>query len=183
MRALLDSLYRLSGLAAGFFLVAIAALLLTQIVGRLLGYAPNSYDEFGGYCMAASSFLGLAWTFRANEHIRVTLAIERTKGSTRRAFEILCLLFSLGVIGFFAWGSIDMTWISYVLNDVSTGTVPVTLWIPQVGMALGLAILTIALVGRTRRLDRCWPRRYGAPARVGHLRRCHWSSGWARYCS
>jgi TRAP-type C4-dicarboxylate transport system permease small subunit len=146
MRAALDALYRLSGLVAGFFLVAMAALSLMQIVGRLLGYAAHSFDEFAGYAMAASSFLGLAWTFRANEHIRVTLAIERARGGLRRAVEIACLVAAIAIVGFFAWAAIDMTWTSYQLNDVSMGLVPIQLWIPQSGMALGLAIMVVALV-------------------------------------
>src|SRR6266403_679663 len=74
MRAALELLYRGSGLLGGFFLVAIAALTAAQIVGRSLGFAAYSFDDFAGFCLAATSFLGLAWTFREDEHIRMTLA-------------------------------------------------------------------------------------------------------------
>jgi TRAP-type C4-dicarboxylate transport system permease small subunit len=146
MRAALNAVYIGSGLLAGFFLVAIAAMSLTQIGGRLLGLPAHSYDEFAGYCMAASSFLGLAWTLRCNEHIRVSLLIGRIKGARRRAMEIVCLALAAGVIGFFAWSSAAMVWTSYVLDDVSQGLVPVKLWIPQSAMALGLMVLVLALV-------------------------------------
>lgn len=146
MRRALNAIYKGSGLLAGFFLVAIAVLSLTQIVERLLGVASHSYDEFAGYCMAASSFLGLAWTLRSNEHIRMTLAIGRLKGGPRRAAETACLAVSAAICGFFAWASVKMVWTSYTLNDVSQGLVPVKLWMPQSGMALGLAILLVAIV-------------------------------------
>ena len=146
MRAALNAIYKGSGLLAGFFLVAIAVLSLTQIVGRLLGYATHSYDEFAGYCMAASSFLGLAWTLRCNEQIRMTLVIGGMKGGPRRAMEVLCLALAAAVTGYFAWSSLQMVWTSYTLHDVSQGLVPITLWIPQSGMALGLAILLLAFV-------------------------------------
>jgi TRAP-type C4-dicarboxylate transport system permease small subunit len=146
MRGALNAIYKGSGLLAGFFLVAIAALSLIQIVGRLLGFAAYSYDEFAGYSMAASSFLGLAWTLRGNEHIRMTLAIGHTKGGVRRALEILCLAIAVAMTGYFAWFSVAMVWTSYTLNDVSQGLVPVKLWIPQSGMALGLVILLLAFV-------------------------------------
>ena len=146
MRTALNAIYKGSGLLAGFFLVAIAILSLTQIVERLLGIAAHSYYEFAGYCMAASSFLGLAWTLRSNEHIRMTLAISGLAGKRRRAVEIVCLAAACAIVGHFAWSSIEMVWVSYSLNDVSQGLVPIKLWVPQSGMALGLGILLLAFV-------------------------------------
>ena len=146
MRKLLDWFYSGSGVLAGVFLILIAALSLAQICGRLLGFAAYSFDDFAGFCMAASSFLGLAHTYRRNEHIRVALVVDRFSGGTRRVLEILCLAASTFLIGFFAWYAVDMVLTSYEINDVSQGLVPVPLWLPQGGMALGLAIMTIALL-------------------------------------
>ena len=146
MRAALELFYRTSGRLAGFFLIMVAVLSLAQIGGRLLGFAAHSFDEFAGYCMAASSFLGLAYTLRASEHIRMTLVVHRTHGATRRALELACLAAGVFLVGFFAWYSADMVWFSYTTHDVSQGLVPVPLWIPQAGMALGLATLFVALL-------------------------------------
>jgi TRAP-type C4-dicarboxylate transport system permease small subunit len=95
--------------------------------------------------MAASFFLGLAWTMRCGEHIRVNLLLQNMRRGPRRALEIVCLAVSLFLCGYFAWYAIDMTWTSYQLNDVSQGLVAVPLWIPQSGMALGLVVLVVAL--------------------------------------
>lgn len=146
MRAFLDAIYRFSGVAAGFFLVLIGALSLMQISGRLLGFAAHSFDEYAGYCMAASTFLGLTWTFRCNEHIRLALLLERTRGDLRRGMEILCLAVAVGIMGFFAWSTIDMTWTSFTLKEPSQGLVPILLWIPQSSMAAGLTMMVIALL-------------------------------------
>ncbi len=146
MRAALNAVYRASGVLAGLFLVAIGVMSLFQIMGRLLGLAAYSFDELAGYCMAASSFLGLAWTLRCNEQIRMTIVLNMTKGMVHRILEILCLGLATFMVGYFAWASIDMVTTSYRLNDVSQGLVPMRLWIPQSGMALGLAILTVAFL-------------------------------------
>jgi len=146
MRKTLERLYTGSGILAGTFLVLIAALSLAQICGRLLGFAAYSFDDFAGFCMAASSFLGLAHTYRRNEHIRVALVVDRFRGGARRVLEILSLTASTFLIGFFAWYATDMAWTSHVINDVSQGLVSVPLWLPQSGMALGLAIMTVALL-------------------------------------
>lgn len=145
MRKFLDGLYTGSGVLAGIFLILIAALSLAQISGRLLGFDAYSYDDFAGFCMAASSFLGLAHTYRRNEHIRVGILVDRLSGGKRRALEILCLLASTFLVGYFAWWATDMVLTSYRIHDMSQGLVAVPLWIPQSGMALGLAIMAIAL--------------------------------------
>jgi TRAP-type C4-dicarboxylate transport system permease small subunit len=146
VRATLDAIYKASGVAAGCFLVAIALFSLAQIVARMFGATGHSLDEFAGYAMAASSFLGLAYTLRAGEHIRMSLAIDRMRGGMRRSVEIACLVCAVGLVGWFAWATLDMTLTSFQLGDVSQGLVAVKLWIPQSGMALGLWILLLALV-------------------------------------
>ena len=146
MRRLLNGIYLGSGILAGVFLILIALLSLAQIVGRLLGYAAYSFDEFAGFCMAASSFLGLTYTFRYNEHIRVSLLLDHIHGAGRRRLEIACLGVTLFLIAFFAGFAIEMTWFSFRFGDVSQGLVPVKLWIPQSGMAAGLVVLAIALL-------------------------------------
>jgi TRAP-type C4-dicarboxylate transport system permease small subunit len=146
LRAALDWLYRGAGVLAGVFLVCIAAMTLAQIGGRMLGFAARSYDDFAGFAMAASFFLGLAWTMRSGEHIRVTLLVHNLKGRQRHAMEIAALVVSTFLCGYFAWYTVDMSVTSYELNDVSQGLVAVPLWLPQSAMALGLVVLTIALI-------------------------------------
>jgi len=146
MRRILDGLYTGSGVLAGIFLILIAALSLAQICGRILGFDAYSFDDFAGFCMAASSFLGLAHTYRRNEHIRVSMLVDRLTGGKRRTIETVCLMASTFLVGFFAWYAADMGLTSYQINDVSQGLVAVPLWLPQSGMALGLVIMTIALL-------------------------------------
>jgi TRAP-type C4-dicarboxylate transport system permease small subunit len=162
MRAALEVLYKTSGLAAGFFLVAIGALTAAQISGRLLGLPAYSFDDFAGYSMCASSFLGLAYTLRTNEHIRMTLVLHHTRPRMRRALEITCLAIATSLVGLFAWYSCDMTLLSYQLGDVSQGLVPVPLWVPQTGMALGLVVLAVAFLDDLAAALRGRPTSYAA---------------------
>jgi TRAP-type C4-dicarboxylate transport system permease small subunit len=146
MRKFLERLYTGSGVLAGVFLILIAALSLAQIGGRVLGFDAYSFDDFAGFCMAASSFLGLAHTYRRNEHIRVSMLVDRLGTGKRRVLEALCLTASTFLIGYFAWYAGDTVLTSYQINDVSQGLVAVPLWLPQSGMALGLVIMTIAML-------------------------------------
>ena len=129
-------------------MVGIAVCILIALAGSIFGFVTRSMDEFAGYSMAASAFLALSYTFHSNEHIRVTLFIYRFHGRQRRRLEIWCHLLGTILAGFFAWYSIKMTIVSWQLNDLSQGLIPVPLWIPQLGMAIGTAVFTIAVADR-----------------------------------
>lgn len=145
MRAFLDRLYAVCGALAGAFLVAIAALVMWQIVGALVGKPPRAADEFAGWAMAASAFLSFPYAFRRHEHIRVTLIAQNLKGGARRAADLWAVGAGLFLASYLAWFSVKMTWQSWALNDMSQGLVPVPMWIPQLGMAAGAAVFAIAL--------------------------------------
>ena len=60
--------------------------------------------------------------------------------------EAGCLLAGLAVSGTLTWYTLEMVWFSYSFGDVTQGLVPVPLWIPQSGMALGVVVLTLAFL-------------------------------------
>jgi TRAP-type C4-dicarboxylate transport system permease small subunit len=143
MRRKLFPLYRGCGVLAALFLVGIAVLLLAQIVGRLFGILVPSANELAGFSMAAATFLALADTLGSGGHIRVSLVIQRLGGRVRRAVELWCLAVGTLLIGYFTAYAIVMVWESYDFGDVSPGLLPVPLWIPQLGMAVGLLAMAM----------------------------------------
>ena len=158
MRTVLNSLYRLSGAVAALCLVAICVIVMAQVGGRIIdgiatmitgeriGLLVPSAAEFSGFFLAAASFLALAYTFRNDGHIRVSLVITRFTGPVRHGIELWCLAFAVCLTGFFSWNTILLVLDSLEYEEVSYGMIPVPLWIPQSFMALGLIVLTIALV-------------------------------------
>jgi TRAP-type C4-dicarboxylate transport system permease small subunit len=146
MRNFLAALYLIAGYAAGVFLVLVFLLMMGLSAGRPLGINIPAGDDLVAWCMAATSFLGLAHTFRSGEMIRVGLLIDRFEGVTRRWIEIIALALGCGFIGFFAWHAARMTYDSYRFNDMAQGVLAVPLWIPQLGYSLGLVILFVAFV-------------------------------------
>lgn len=56
----LDRIYTAAGALAGVFLVLICVIVTAQIVARQLETIIPSADQFAGFCLAATSFLGLA---------------------------------------------------------------------------------------------------------------------------
>lgn len=129
-------------------MIAMALLILVGVGSGIFGYVTRSLDEFAGYCMAASAFLAFAHTFGANEHIRVTMLLGRFRRGARRALEIWCHGVALFLAGYLAFYSVKMAFVSWRLNDLSQGLVPVPLWFPQLGMAVGTFVFTLAVADR-----------------------------------
>ena len=145
MRKFLDRLYNAAGYLAAFFMIGVLAMVLASVVGRLAGFNLRGSDAYAGYCMAAASFLALAGTLKAGTHIRVTMLLGALGDGARRLLEIWAFGLAMLASAYMTWQLASFAWVSYLFHDVSPGVVRVPLWIPQAAMALGAAILTVAL--------------------------------------
>ena len=146
MRRLLDGLYDAAAALAAACMVGLLAMVLLAILGRQLHFDLQGSDAYAGYLMAASGFLALAHTFRRGEHIRVTLLLGALAGGRRRALELWALDAGSALALLFAGYSVRLAWQSYRFHDISTANDATPLWIPQLAMAAGTAILALALV-------------------------------------
>jgi len=141
---------------------------LVGIFGRTFNFHVRGTDAYAGYCMAAAGFLALAHTLRRGEHIRVSLLLDHA-GAARPWLERLCLALALFASGLLAWYSVHLAWQSHTFNDVSTANDATPLWIPQIGMALGTVLLTIAFLDAFVGAWRSGPVAPGGPAAPSHV--------------
>ncbi|MCM2562961.1 TRAP transporter small permease [Lutimaribacter sp. EGI FJ00015] len=142
----LNAIYWAAGVMAGVFLVAICVIVSAQIVARQLGTIIPSADQFAGFCLAATSFLGLAYSFRHGSHIRVTLFVRGLRGLAGRLFLAIALATAAAMTLLLAWHTIGMVLQNFSRGEVTSGLVPVPLWFPQLGMAVGVTLFGIAIV-------------------------------------
>ncbi|MEX6508298.1 TRAP transporter small permease [Jiella sp. M17.18] len=158
MRRALDMLYRAAAGLAALCLVAILVMVAVQIAARLLDFAlvklglpPTrfivpSLAEISGFLLGAATFLALADTLAKNVHIRVDLLTTRLPDGVRRVVDGIVALLGAGVSGFATYAMAALALKSLSYNDLSYGMVAVPLALPQAVLALGLLILTVALV-------------------------------------
>ncbi|MDQ2954501.1 MAG: TRAP transporter small permease [Pseudomonadota bacterium] len=158
MRKLLYSLYGGALILSALCLVAIAILVGLQLGGRLLdaalkllglpvyGFVVLSLAEIAGYLLAAASFLALAGTLKSGAHIRVTLVLAGLSENARRYVELWAFGASAAFSGYMTWNIGSFAWVSLRFNEVSSGLIPVPLVYPQAAMAVGVFILTVALI-------------------------------------
>lgn len=155
MRKIFDGLYNICGTIAAYLIGAICLLVTSQVIlniitkigGSSFSMTIPSYADFAGYFLAASSFLALAYTFNKGGHIRVTLLLSFIGDKSLR---FLSELFSLALCAacsvFASYYMILLVIESYEFDDKSSGIIAVPIWIPQLPVAVGLTVLSIAII-------------------------------------
>jgi TRAP-type C4-dicarboxylate transport system permease small subunit len=158
MRPVLTGLYKLSGALAAFCIFAIVAIVFAQVclnlvdkiasvtTGSAIGLTIPSYSDFTGFLLAASSFLGLAYTLREGGHIRVTLVTGLMADRPQRIIETLVVALAVVMAGYGTWYMGLLVYESYEFGDRTSGMVSLPLWAVQVPVLLGLVVLTIAFI-------------------------------------
>lgn len=144
MRKVIHRLYTLCGYAAAFFLAAIAGVTLLQIVARQLRVAIET-TEIAGFCLAAATFLGLAYTFVNGGHVRISLVAQFLPQGSHRLIELWCCTVGILMTGWSAWQMTLFTIQTFQFGDLSPGMVAMPLWIPQAGISFGLIMLCVAV--------------------------------------
>lgn len=165
IRRILDRFYDVCGYLAAAFMVGIAVAIVSQIIGRMRGITLDA-TEAAGLCLAASTFFGLAHTFRRGSHVRINLLVDRLPAAWKQKVEILNCLLGTVVVSFLAWHLVALAMQSYQFNDVSPGLLAMPFWIPQAGAAFGVAALAVALIDELIWLISGRQPRYAAPDEI-----------------
>lgn len=134
-------------MAAAIIAAMFGHILLEIILRSVFNTSTYVLDEFVGYGVAASTFLGLAYTLQNGGLIRVNLVLAKvTHRGLRQALEILCIAacFSVFVVVWLNfWNSIARNW---ARGTVSETVAAVPMWIPEGLLLLGLTIFLLQLL-------------------------------------
>lgn len=153
MNAFLNRIYLAAALVAAAAIAAICLLISAQVLlnagtrmGLPLPVTIPSYTDFAGFLLATATYLALPWTLRSGGHVRVTLVTSSLPPRAKLGVEVFVLGLAALFAGYATRYAVSLLIESHEFGDVSPGIVPVPLWIPQIGMVLGLGLLTVALV-------------------------------------
>ena len=142
----LNKVYNFSGYIAAFFLILIAIFILTGIASRMFGFYIRGLAEYSGYCMAASSFFALSYTFINGGHIRITLFLEKATGFKKNFLEIWSLTVATIFAGYMSYYFLKMLKISYEFEERSEGADEILIWIPQSSVAIGATLFFLCVL-------------------------------------
>ena len=146
VRRFLDGLYLLGGQLAVLCVLSILILMIGASVGRVMDWRVSWVNDIVAWLCAAAAFLGMAYSFRNGDFVRVTLVLESVSKPVRRWLELISLSVATVAIGYLGYWAARFTWESYEFNDIAGNMVAIPIWIPQMSFVIGSAILVIAVI-------------------------------------
>jgi len=146
MQKLKHYFYKSSLILSGGCLVIMTLLILTQIIARSMSIVIPSSEDFAGWLLSATVFFGLAYTFNAGGHIRVSILLIRLNKTVRCYFEFFNLVISLLVSGYLAYYTFYTVIDSFQYEEVTDTYLAVPLGLVQLPMAIGSLFLFIAIL-------------------------------------
>ena len=148
-RRALDALYATGGQLAAVCVLAILALMVYASVGRTLDWRVAWVNDVVAWLCAAAAFLGMAYSFRNGDFVRVTLVLESVSPAVRRWLEVVSLSIAATAIAYLGYWAARFTYESWEFNDIAGNMVAIPIWIPQMSFVVGALVLVIAV------LDEC----------------------------
>lgn len=145
-RRVLEGLYLLGGQLAALCVLTILVLMIGASVGRVLEWRVAWVNDIVAWLCAAAAFLGMAYSFRNGDFVRVTLVLESVSAPVRRWLELVSLTVAAVAIGYLGYWAARFTWESYEFQDIAGNMVAIPIWIPQMSFVVGSAILVIAVI-------------------------------------
>ncbi len=138
--------------ALGVALAAVSVLLSLALIGysvvmRYFVNAPVPWvDELVGYLLVASVMLGAGEALRRGEHISVDIVTEKLgPGGKRLAqlFGLAAVALAAAILVWEGWATLAF---SRMVGLVSNGYLAAPMWIPQLAVPVGAAILLLAAI-------------------------------------
>ena len=146
IRRALEGLYLLGGTLAALCVLAILLLMIGASIGRIANWRVSWVNDVVSWLCAAAAFLGMAYSFRNGDFVRVTLVLESVSPAVRRRLEVGSLAVAAVAIGYLGFWAARFTYESWDFNDIAGNMVPIPIWIPQMSFVVGAAILVIAVI-------------------------------------
>ena len=126
--------------------VALVLLIMTEIIGRsFFDYSTMLADEYSGYFYLAAIFLGLAYTFNQEGHIRITIVTSRLGSSIKRWVDLFAGVMALAILLFALYYSWGFMMESYEMEMLSEGVSETPLYLTQIPLVVGLALFAFAM--------------------------------------
>lgn len=132
---------------SSLLLVSLVILILIEIFIRyFFDMSTMIADEYSGYLYLASIFLGLAYTFKEDAHIRINIITSKMSKKTNRFIDVFAGLITIVVLSFAFYRTILFTYDSYEMEMVSESVSETPLYLTQLVMPLGIAIFILTVL-------------------------------------
>ena len=130
------------------------SLIFVSIVTRFFGVPLAWAEEIISYMVAILVLLGGSWVVQQNRHISINYLTEKMRPRARTGLEVVTLLVSFVVIGFFLWLEGGLVIDNFIEGRTAwtilqTPLAPVQLMMP-IGLGLFIIQLAVQIVNRVK---------------------------------
>ena len=130
------------------------SMIFVSIVTRFFGVPLPWVEEMISYTVAILVLLGGSWVVQQNRHISINYLTDKLRPRVRTGLEVVTLLVSFVVIGFFLWLEGDLVVDNFIEGRTAwtilqTPLAPVQLMMP-IGLGLFIIQITIQVVRRVK---------------------------------
>lgn len=144
---ILQVLTKLVGVIAGVLVLYCAFSIVWEVIARGLLNSPTEWVmEISTYCVLIAGFLGMGVAYAGKKHIHVDIFVSKMSPKTLTYVEILTSLIGIFYSLIFMIYSWDMTMLSLEMHNCAPTTLGTPLWIPQLSMPIGFAVLCLQII-------------------------------------
>lgn len=150
---------RLASLMAGGLTVVMGVVVCYAVVARYLFNKPVGWsEEISTYLMMWGAFLGAAYTMQTDGHIGVDIICRKLSPRAQYWLNVAKYLTGIAFLLVLTVKGYEDCALSYQLNQVSIGELAVPMYIPQLALPLGSALLTLQILEKLVRqiMGRDW---------------------------
>lgn len=139
---------KIAGVFAGALVLAVGFMIVYEIIARGVFNSPTEWvTEISTYCVIIAGFLGMGVTYAGKKHIQVDIIISHLSPKVRCWIELVTCVLALYYSYIFVVEGWAMTMLSIAFDNRAPTTLSTPLWIPQISMPIGLAILGLQIFG------------------------------------
>ena len=144
---LFDIAARITGAATGTVLMALVSLVCLEALLRGgFNYSLGFAEELTGYAVVFVTFFGAALALRGHSMFQVHFLLDVWPEGTRRWLIRAFVLIALVICVTLAWKTKDLTLSSFSRGKFAPTVLRTPLWIPQIILPAGFAVLAFFLV-------------------------------------
>lgn len=137
----------IGGHFSSWLILAIVAVVFTEVFMRyVLNRPPGIDEEFSGYLLVALSFLGAAYTFRQQGHVRITFIVDRLRPKAASWLRLGMLFFVFFFMLLQSLASYEFVADSFKFKMKANTWLFTPLQVPHLTIAIGFTLFLSVLI-------------------------------------
>jgi TRAP-type C4-dicarboxylate transport system permease small subunit len=139
----------LGGVVAAAALATIAVSVIIEVIARSVFNAPTIWAvEVSTYAIITTGFLGSALVLRRGRHLEINLLTTRLSPTAQKWTGVVTDVFGAAFCFVVCFSGIRFVELSQMMGAVSVSELRVPLWIPQLTIPIGFALLGLEFLSR-----------------------------------